>query len=378
MHGSTGRVAIQLISTGGYYGAERALIELAAYLQAAGWGSLVVALDGQGAGELVQRAGERGVRAEAFVAHGRLGVAAMLRRLRRLLAAHPRALLHSHGYKPDILLAVLQAPRAFPCLATCHNWISDTAKLRLLEAWDKRALRRFDRVIAVSDQIAAELIGSGVSPQAVTVIDNGISAPPLDPQARASVRAELAVPEEAALLLHVGRLARSKRIDLLLAAVAQLPAALRATLVLAGEGPERETLMQLAAGLGLGERVRFCGYRRDVARLLAAADLFVLSSEREGLPISVLEAMALACPIVSTRVGAIPRVLEDGTDAWLIAPGDGAALRDALGAALGAPHAARARARRAQEKFTAGYSQQAMGERYLGIYEAVLASRQPR
>jgi glycosyltransferase involved in cell wall biosynthesis len=378
MGGSTERVAIQLISTGGYYGAERALVELAAYLQGAGWHSQVVALEGRGAGELVQRASERGVRAEAFVAHGRLGVAAMLRRLRELLARQPGALLHSHGYKPDILLALLGAPRRFPCVATCHNWISDTAKLRLLEACDKRALRRFDRVIAVSEQIAAELTRSGVPPQAVTVIDNGISAPPLDPQARSSVRAELGVPEEAALLLHVGRLARSKRIDLLLAAVAQLPAQSRATLVLAGEGPEREALRQLAARLGLSERVRFCGYRRDVARLLAAADLFVLSSEREGLPISILEAMALACPIVSTRVGAIPRVLEDGTDAWLIAPGDGVALRNVLGAALAAPELARARARRAQQKFTVGYSQRAMGERYLRIYEAVLAQRPPR
>ena len=371
-------VAIQLISTGGYYGAERALVELAAYLREAGWRSHVVALEGQGATELVQRAAERGVAAEAFVPYGRLHLAPMLRRLRELMASHPRALLHSHGYKPDILLAVLGAPRDFPCLATCHNWISETLKMRLWEAWDKRALRRFDRVIAVSDQIALELIASGVAPEAVAVIDNGISAAPEDPMARERVRAELAIPQECALLLHVGRLARSKRIDLLLESVAQLPAQLGATVLLAGEGAEREGLAQLAGRLGLGERVRFGGYRRDVARLLAAADLFVLSSEREGLPISILEAMAAACPIVSTRVGAIPRVLEAGTDAWLIPPGDATALRGALLEALSAPDEAHRRARRAQQKFAARYSQRAMGERYLQVYEAVRAQRPPR
>jgi glycosyltransferase involved in cell wall biosynthesis len=302
----------------------------------------------------------------------------MLRRIRELLALHPQALLHSHGYKPDILLALLGAPLHFPCLATCHNWISETLKMRLLEAWDKRALRRFDRVIAVSDQIAAELIHSGVPPGAVAVIDNGISAAPIDPAAREHVRAELAISQQCALLLHVGRLARSKRIDLLLESLARLPAQLGATLLLAGEGEEREHLVQLAGRLGLGERVRFIGYRRDVVRLLAAADLFVLSSEREGLPISILEAMAAYCPIVSTRVGAIPRVLEDGADAWLVPPRDGAALLGALLEALSAPDRARARARRAQEKFAARYSQRAMGERYLRVYEAVLAQRPPR
>jgi len=378
MRASGDPVAIQLISTGGYYGAERALVELASYLREAGWRSHVVALEGQGATELVQRASERGVRAEAFVPSGRLHLAPMLRRIRELLALHPQALLHSHGYKPDILLALLGAPRDFPCLATCHNWISETLKMRLLEACDKRALRRFDRVVAVSDQIAHELIRSGVPPGTVAVIDNGISAAPVDPAARESVRAELAIPEERALLVHVGRLARSKRIDLLLECVAQLPAQLGATLLLAGEGEERERLGQLARHLGLGERVRFCGYRRDVARLLSAADLFVLSSEREGLPISILEAMAAACPIVSTRVGAIPRVLEDGTDAWLVPPRDGPALLGALLEALSAPDQARARARHAQDKFAARYSQRAMGERYLRIYEAVLAQRPRR
>ena len=378
MQASSDPVAIQLISTGGYYGAERALVELATYLRGAGWRTHVVALEGQGASELVQRAAERGVSAEAFVPYGRLPLAPMLRRLRALLASHPQALLHSHGYKPDILLALLGAPRDFPCLATCHNWISDTLKMRLWEAWDKRALRRFDRVIAVSDQIALELVHSGVPPESVVVIDNGVSAVPEDPTARASVRAELAIRHGCALLLHVGRLARSKRIDLLLESVAQLPAPLGATVVLAGEGEERERLAQLAGQLGLAERVRFCGYRRDIARLLAAADLFVLSSEREGLPISILEAMAAACPIVSTRVGAIPRVLEEGADAWLIPPRDAAALRGALLEALSTPAEARTRARRAQDKFAARYSQRAMGERYLQVYEAVLARRPPR
>ncbi len=378
MYATSQKLAIQLISSGGYYGAERALIELAAYLKGAGWHSHVVALEGQGAGAIVQHALERGVSAEAFVPHGRLALRPLVGRLRALLRANPGAVLHSHGYKPDILLALLRARRDFACMATCHNWISETAKMRLLEALDKRALRGFDHVIAVSDGIAAELTGSGVPRESVTVIDNGISAVPVDSGARSALRAELALSDGEPLLLHVGRLARSKRVDLLLQVMAQLPAESNACLLLAGDGEERERLVNLARSLGIDGRVRFCGYRRDVERLLGAADVFVLCSEREGLPISILEAMSARCPIVATRVGAIPQVLEDGAEAWLVPANNPQRLRDALHEALSDPELARARAQRAFDKFTARYSQRVMGERYLRIYEAVLARRTTR
>lgn len=367
------RVAIQLISTGGYYGAERALVELATYLREHGWHSHVVALEGKGAGELVQRAAERAVAAEAFVADGRLGLWPMLAKLRLLLERYPQAVLHSHGYKPDILLALMRVSRRFACLATCHNWISESAKMRLLEAMDKRALRAFDHVVAVSDEIADALIRSGIRRDAVSVIDNGIAAVPADPDARARIYAEFTLPATGKVVLHVGRLARSKRIDLLLQAISALPQELRATLLLVGDGEERERLANMVRELRLDGSVRFCGYRRDVSQLLAAADVFVLSSEKEGLPISLLEAMAAGCPIVATRVGAIPRILEDGRDGWILPANDLDGLRRALREALANPEAAQVRARSAFVKFTAGYSRDSMGARYLELYERVLA-----
>lgn len=367
------KVAIQLISTGGYYGAERALVELATYLLEQGWESHVVALEGQGASQIVQNAQERGLFAEAFVPAGRLGLRPMLVKLRQLLVQHPGAVLHSHGYKPDILLALARVPRHFACLATCHNWISETVRMRLLEALDKRALRAFDHVVAVSDEIAHELIGSGMAPESVSVIDNGIAAEPVEAAARGKVRAEFGISPDAKLLIHVGRLARSKRIDLLLQCMAALPSQLQATLLLVGEGEERANLADLVGQLRLHDRVHFCGYRRDVAPLLTAADVFVLSSEKEGLPIALLEAMAASCPIVATSVGAIPRVLENGRDGWIVPASDSAALGAALTEVLANPDVARARARNACARFNARYSRDSMGERYLQLYEGVRA-----
>jgi glycosyltransferase involved in cell wall biosynthesis len=373
---SSSRVAIQLISTGGVYGAERALLELAGYLKDQGWDSHVVALEGQGAGPLVDRAASQGLASEAFVTEGRLALPSMLSRLRRLLARYPRAVVHSHGYKADIVLSWLGATRRHGCVATCHNWISETHKLKLLEALDKRALRRFDRVVAVYAGIAQELVRSGVSADRVSVVDNGISVPQAPVDSRAAVRHEFAIPSDGRLVVHIGRLARSKRIDRLLQAVAQLPDEPRVHLLLAGEGEQRESLVELAGRLGLRGRVHICGYRSDVGRLLAAADLMALSSEREGLPIVILEAMAMRCPIVTTRVGAIADVLRDGQDAWIVAAHDAAGLQRAMADALRQPAVARSRAASAYARYAQRYSRDAMGAGYLQIYEDVWTRRQ--
>lgn len=368
------RTAIQLISTGGIYGAERALLELAGYLREQNWDSRVVALEGRGAGDLVRLAGEQNLHAEAFVAGGRMSFPSMLKRLRALLAEHPQAILHSHGYKPDLLLAILGAPGRLVCVSTCHSWYSETIKSKGLEIADKLVLRRFDHVIAVSPEIRTELLRT-VPERRVTLINNGISKLSADPQARRQLRAEFNLPQDSRVIVQIGRLAASKRNDLLIAALPQLRHSATTYVLLAGDGELRGALSQEVARRGLGPRVIFCGYRSDSPRLLAAADALVLSSDKEGLPIVILEAMASHCPIVATRVGAIPETLRDGVDAWLVPPGDGAALTRAVDAVLEDPARARLRAESAYRRFEAGYSREVMGRSYLEIYDTAWQAR---
>lgn len=369
------RAAIQLVSTGGVYGAERALLELAGYIRDQGWDSHVVALEGRGATQLVERASFLGLAAEAFVPTGRLAMLPMMKRLRQLLSRYPRAIVHSHGYKPDILLSLLGTPQRLACLATCHNWISETRKMRLLEALDKRVLRGFDHVVAVSAEVSEELIISGVSAQKVSLIKNGISAPAVACDARHSVRDEFGVPMSAKLIVQIGRLARSKRNDLLLAAVSSLPASLDVHVLLVGEGDQAQSLTNLVRSQRLENRVHFCGYRSDIAQILVAADLLALTSEKEGLPIVILEAMAMRCPIVSTRVGEIPQVLRDRQDAWIVPPCDVGALTAAICEVLTRSELAQARAANAHAEFLRHYSRNSMGARYLEVYEQVWALR---
>jgi glycosyltransferase involved in cell wall biosynthesis len=357
------------------YGAERALLELATYIKDEGWDSHVVALEGQGAGRLVECARSLGLSAEAFVPQGRLGLLPLTKRLRQLIARYPRAIFHSHGYKPDILLALLGITRQRPCLATCHNWISESRKMQLLEALDKRVLRAFDHVVAVSREISGALIRSGVPSQKVSIISNGISVPSLAAGDAAGVRSSLGVPSDARLIVQIGRLARSKRNELLLESVRRLPEIPRVDVLLVGEGEQAQYLTELVERMSLQGRVHFCGYRSDIAHILAAADLLALTSDKEGLPIVILEAMAMRCPIVATRVGEIPHVLRDGEEAWLVPSGDLEALTAAISEALAFPALANARAARARETFDRRYSRASMGVRYLEIYEQAWARR---
>ena len=369
------RVAVQLISTGGFYGAERVLLELASYLHDQGWQSHVVALEGAGALPLIDRARRAGLEAEAFVPSGRLALPPMVTRLSRLLRRFPRAVVHSHGYKPDILLALMRVPGRLPCLATCHNWISETMKMRVLEALDRRALRAFDHVAAVSDEIAGKLRRSGLTAQQVSRVDNGIGVPSADSNARASLRAEFGIPQHCRIVVQIGRLVRSKRNDLLVEVVAALPDAADVHVLLVGEGDRRAALGELASSRGIASRIHFCGYRSDVGRILAGSDVLALTSDIEAMPIVVLEAMAVRCPIVSTLVGSVPEILTDGRDAWLVSVADVAALARGLQEALGLPEVARQRAACANEVFMRRYSREAMGASYLRLYEELWARR---
>ena len=367
-------VAIQLISTGGFYGAERTLLELAVYLRDQGWDSRIVALEGDGAAELIDRAAEQGISGEAYVQAGRFAVLPMLRRLRAMLAQVPSAVVHSHGYKPDILLAALGVPRRLPCLATCHSWYSETVKLKTLEFLDKRAVRSFDHVVAVSAEIYGDLRASGTPGDRLSRIDNGISVPIPDAHARDAIRAEWRLAPDEKLIVQIGRLAKSKRNALLLKAVADLPRDIAAKVAFVGDGEERAALAAYARDVGLDDRVIFAGYRRDAPAIMAAADVLAITSNKEGLPIVILEAMAVGCPIIATTVGSIPEVLSSES-AWMIAVDDAAALVQALREALGNTSEARARAALATSIFLRSYARNVMGRRYLDLYERVWRAR---
>lgn len=168
-------------------------------------------------------------------------------------------------------------------------------------------------------------------------VPNGIRVrAPATRAERVAARRELGLGDDDVAAIMVARLDRLKGQDLLLRAVARLaPHEPRLKVVIVGEGPERDDLVGLAARLGIADRVVFTGLRRDVPRLLAAADLGVLPSAHEGVPMSVIEQMAAGLPVVVSAVGGLPDVVHDGEEGYLVPAGDLDALTRRLGELAG-------------------------------------------
>lgn len=210
-----------------------------------------------------------------------------------------------------------------------------------------------DRIVCVSDGVSASLRAAGTPPGKLAVVRNGIDPLP-KPLNRDLARQDLRLPDEARLILTVGRFTEQKGYRFLAEAAApvvqQCP---EVRLLWVGDGPEREPLRRQVDRLGLSEHVHFLGRRDDVPRLLGAADLFVLPSLFEGLPLVVLEAMAAGLPVIGTRVCGTEEAIRDGVTGRLVPPADSRALACALLDALTRPGVAAgwgAAARRARER----------------------------
>ncbi len=361
----------QIISSGGLYGAERVLLELAKFLAAQGWDSHVLAMDSPGAKDVAREAQREGLRTAVFTGSSY----AMSRALRRYVAEQRLDLIHSHGYRPDITVAMARLCQRVARVATCHTWYRETWKMKLYELLDKAALRYFDRIVAVSPELQDEIMHAGIDKSAVSLIHNGMDFTAGGNDERERVRAEFGFSPDDKLLLRVGRLAPAKGNHVLLRALASLSAG-NYKLVFAGDGEERAALEQLARELSLTGRVVFTGFRSDVDRLLAAADVFIISSLKEGLPMVLLEAMAAKRPIVTTAVGAIPQVIAHGRNGLLVEPGDAAALTSAIADVLASPQRGRELGEQAHAYYQQHHSRRAMGEKYLALYESVLRRRE--
>jgi glycosyltransferase involved in cell wall biosynthesis len=242
------------------------------------------------------------------------------------------ALLHTHGHRSDFFGLLMAKCMGIPIVATVHGWTSSTSRLRLYEPLHRWGLKYFDVVIAVSEEIRLRLVEAGVRPENVVTVTNAIDVSTFSSdRSGIEFRKEMRISPEAKVIGTVGRLSLEKGLEYFLRAGAQIIAKdSSVTLLLVGEGPQRRELEALAESLGISSSVVFCGYRRDVERIYPAFDIFVLPSLTEGLPIALLEAMACTRPVVASRVGGIPSVIQDGVTGLLVEPTNVGQLVDAF------------------------------------------------
>jgi len=307
--------------------------------------------------------------------YGLTAMRALRRFVRRLRHEQPR-IVHTYLTSATVFGALAARAAGVPCLITTRRdrGFSDGRAL----AWALARTNRWARSVVCVSQDVARVVArrEGLEPPKLEVIPNGIVLDRFSPRGRrAEVRRELGLPDTAPVVVSVGHITSVKGADVLLEATPRiLEEVPEAKVLLVGGGPEAEeaALRRRVQELGLEGCFVFAGHRSDVPDMLEASDVFALSSRSEGQPNALIEAMAMGLACVSTSVGGVPEIVNDGEEALLVPSEDPDALGGACARVLRSPDlrqrlaaAARARVRREHDVTT-------MVGRYEDLYEGLL------
>jgi len=254
------------------------------------------------------------------------------------LAKNPRSIVHCHGARANwYARRAAHETGSGALFCTLHNSLKDypysALRRRFYLALERQSAALVDQWIAVSQSLGRDLAEYyGVDEKKIAVVPNGIRIEDMQPQRpRDEIRWELELQPDSFVVLEVARMTDQKGhrflIDALATARAYIP---NLRCLLAGDGPTRTELERQVDALGLRPVVKFLGFRSDVADLLHAADLVVLPSLSEGMPMGILEAMAAGRAVLAAAVSGTPEIVEHGVDGWLIPAADAAALAAAL------------------------------------------------
>lgn len=362
---------LHVIDSGGLYGAETMLLNLAAEQIRMGLTPILASIGTNGQPE-------KPVEKEA----AKLGMAVRRFRMRpgpnyfgafKILSfarAEKCDLLHSHGYKGNILLGLLPRPlRKIPMVSSLHGYTSTggLTRMRMYEWLDSLSLRFIDRVVLV-DSAMREHPRLSKLPVRFTVVRNGI------PNQRIAENKKLDSDivnfcSSGFVIGAIGRLSREKGYDVLLRAF-QMATGQRSDLrlIIIGEGGERAKLEKMIEKFCFSETVMLAGFRADAKKYLSLMDTLVLSSFTEGLPLVALEGLQAGVPIVASRVGGLPELLEDGKAGIVIEKGNAEILSEAIIKIVEDTAFRKKIAAHGKNRVATTYSSRRMAEGYLKVY----------
>lgn len=365
---------LHLISSGGMYGAEAVILNLSRILNEGGHSSEVAAFSNSANPnlQLHERALQEGIQSHLIPCSGQVDRTA-LNTVREIVARSGADVVHAHGFKADVYAYLALRRMDLPLVSTCHTWYDTDWLVTLYGRIDRMVLRRFARVVAVSDEVRRQLLAAGVREDRIRMVRNGIDLRPFENMAP-GLRLEMAAGDTPIVGL-VGRLAHSKGVDVYLEAAARvLSNGAQARFVVVGEGPDHTTLEHKIDELKLCGQATMLGRRDDMPAVYASMDIMVSASRQEGLPMAILEGMASGLPLVATAVGEVPTVVEDGRTGLLVPSEDVGALAAGIARLLHDP-AERARmGTAARQRIREEYSADRMAEDYLRVYDEAKSS----
>jgi glycosyltransferase involved in cell wall biosynthesis len=372
---------LHIISSGGMYGAEAVILNMSRALNSRLHGSVlgVFSNSSNPNHQLHERAIAEGIESHLIPCQSQIDRAAITRV--RELAIHTRAdVVHAHGYKADIYVYFALRRTGIPFVSTCHTWYDNDFLAFLYGVIDRLVLRRYVRVVAVSDEVKQKLLKAGVRASEIDLVRNGIDLRPFD-NAAPSLRKDST--SDMPIVGLIGRLAWEKGVDIFLRSAARVLLEFpSAKFVVVGEGPDKNKLEQLVDELDIRRSVSMLGRRDDMPSVYASLDVMVSSSRQEGLPMAVLEGMASKLPLVATAVGEVPTVIEDGQTGVLVPAEDVESLAVGILGLLRDPATRIRLGTAARRRVEEEYSANRMTNDYLCVYgqaiEAVKKEREPR
>lgn len=369
---------LQLRSSGSMLGAENVIIEIANHSEQFGVKSIVgiPILAGDNVPEFAAQAEKNQLTVKLFPHKSRLSLP-LTKDIRQYVDENNIDIIHCHGYQEDFY--AWMAKTKIPLVATNHLWKKTNIKLWMYAKLDALILKKFNHTVAVSNPIYDELISVGLSKDKVSMISNGINlnrfaATPTREKID-GLKQSLSIPIENKVIGMISSLTQEKGHIFMLEAFKRGLEQLNApyTLLIVGDGDHRQALKKQVDELQLQQHVVFSGARRDIPELLSIMDIYVLSSLIEGLPMSLLEAMASGLPAISTDVGDINSVIRDGHTGFLVKARDINTLADKVVKLANSAKLQKEFSNRGQQIITEKFASLSMTKSYCDLYRQILA-----
>ncbi len=291
-----------------------------------------------------------------------------------IIKKHDVKIIHSHGYKSDIIGAIASLKTGVPMIVTAHGFIGTDLKLAIYEKIGCLFLHFAKKVICVSKNVENTVRKAGLRSKKILLIPNAVDFDYFSVTAEIDLRSEWNVINGKLLIGCAGRLSAEKAQNNLIKAFALLPERLKdkSQLVLAGDGPKKDELLALVEKYQLEKKVIFTGFISDMRSFYKAIDIFCLPSLTEGLPLTILEAVASLKPIIASDVGSIGELIKDSYDGFLVPPGDIDELSKALERLLESDELRKAFALKLYDKLRKTYDIKGWADKIFNVYKEIL------
>lgn len=323
---------------------------------------------------LLKAAQEKDISIGTVFSRGRYDVLSIFK-LRHLLKKHKVDILHCHGYKSDVIGFIAALFTGVKLVTTLHGrWVGETLRQKTHNFFDIAVIKHFGKIATVSQAIKDILLEKKNFIGKVVVIPNSVDLEKFrETKDISEVRKNLHINPDARVVGIVGRLSIEKGHRYFLEAAAKIINNINdVVFLIVGEGPLKKDLIECASKLGIQDKVIFAGVRNDIPDIFAMLDIFVLPSLSEGLPMSLLEAMAAQKPIIATEVGGVPSVIKDRETGILIKPKSPEQLAEAINNLLSDKKLASEIAANARNLAEYELSIDSMAKKYEKVYFEIL------